>query len=110
MSSCKMSEKKSGGPVIIAAKIFVKSECVDDFKKLAEPLIVATRQEKGCIQYELYQCSSDSTVFFFYEVYADKAAQELHSGSGYLATFSELRKDMLSKPSEVTIYDVAGVR
>lgn len=110
LSGCSSSGQESDGQVIIAAKMHVKEDCIGEFKKIAAPLIEATRQEEGCVRYELYQDASDSTVFFFYEVYADRAAQELHSGSDYLGLFSEQRADMLSQPSNVTIYDVVGTR
>lgn len=110
LAGCGSRAGKSDGPVIIAARMHVKGACVSAFKQLAAPLIETTRQEKGCLEYNLYQDASDSTVFFFYEVYADRAAQELHSGSEYLARFSQERAAMLCGPSEVTIYDGARKR
>lgn len=109
-AGCCSSSGDTEGPVIIAAKMHVKRECVGDFKRLAAPLIETTRQEEGCLEYNLYQDASDSTVFFFYEVYADRAAQELHSGSDYLARFVQERAPMLCSPSEATIYDGARKR
>lgn len=109
-TGCITSSGTSDGPVIIAARMHVKSECVGAFKQLAAPLIETTRQEPGCLQYDFYQEAQDSTVFFFYEVYADRAAQELHSGSDYLARFVQARAPMLSSPSEATIYDGARKR
>lgn len=93
------------GPVIIAARLYVKSGSIGEFKRLAAPLIEATRQEKGCLQYDLYQDISDSTAFFFYEVYADRDAQELHSGSEYLARFIREREPLVCDESEVNVYD-----
>lgn len=102
---CPDGNGKSDGPVIIAARLYVKSGSIGEFKRLAAPLIEATRQEKGCLQYDLYQDISDSTAFFFYEVYADRDAQELHSGSEYLARFIREREPLVCDESEVNVYD-----
>lgn len=103
---CRQAGKGNGdGPVIITSRICVKNGCTEEFKSLAAPLIEATRQEKGCLRYELYRDASDSTVFFFYEVYADRAAQEFHSGSSYLDQFKRGREKLVRCPSEVDIYD-----
>ena len=82
-----------------------ESACVGEFKRLAAPLIEATRQEDGCLQYTLYQDSSDSTVFFFYEVHADRANNELHSSSEYLERFVNDQKPLVYGVSDVTVYD-----
>lgn len=102
---CQDGKREADGPVIIASRMHVKSGCIGEFKKIAAPLIEATRQEEGCLQYDLYQDSSDSTVFFFYEVYADRTAQELHSASEYLARFKSERQQLVCGPSDVTVYD-----
>ena len=55
--------------VVLIAKNTVKEGLQQEFLKLAKKMTVKTRQEKGCISYDLASDQSDAQVFYFIEKY-----------------------------------------
>ena len=53
--------------VVLIAKNTVKEGLQQEFLKLAKEMTVKTRQEKGCISYDLASDQSDAQVFYFIE-------------------------------------------
>jgi quinol monooxygenase YgiN len=72
----------------IVARVKVKEEKVKDFLELTKPLVEATRNEPGCISYELFQSASDPSSFIFYEEYKDDSAFNAHGNSDHFKTFA----------------------
>ena len=64
--------------VVLIAKNTVKEGLQQEFLKLAKEMTVKTRQEKGCISYDLASDQSDAQVFYFIEKYQDEKAVEFH--------------------------------
>ena len=62
--------------VVLIAKNTVKEGLQQEFLKLAKEMTVKTRQEKGCISYDLASDQSDAQVFYFIEKYQDEKAVE----------------------------------
>lgn len=91
--------------VIIAAKMEIKADSIKSFKDIAKPLIEATKQEKGCIKYSLYQDSCNPSVFFFFEEYKNEEAYIYHSKQKYLEVFKERRAPMLVSKPDAVIYN-----
>ena len=58
---------------------FVKSELL----KLIEP----TRNEKGCLQYDLHQDNEDPAVFIFYENWESRELWQEHMKNSHLAEY-----------------------
>lgn len=47
-------------------------------------LLDPTREEGGCLQYDLHRSSDDSSVFVFYETWKSRQDLELHLAKPYL--------------------------
>ena len=73
---------------------------------LTEQVGVVLKSEPGCLVYRLHRSTKDPELFFFYEVYRDEAAFELHRKTPHLAAYRERReKDGLTAgPAQVEIY------
>ena len=78
----------------VIARIFIKNESIAAFKRRAAEIIAKTRDEKGCLFYNLFEDVSHAGEFLFYEEYADQAALDIHFKSEYLATFRKNIGDM----------------
>ena len=72
--------------VVLIAKNTVKEGLQQEFLKLAKEMTVKTRQEKGCISYDLASDQSDAQVFYFIEKYQDEKAVEFHRATEYFRT------------------------
>ena len=87
----------------VIARLFIKNESIESFKKQAAVIIQKTRKEKGCLFYSLFQDVSSPGEFLFYEEYARQDALDIHSNSEYLKTFRTIVSNMQSKEKVVDI-------
>ncbi len=93
---------------IIAAKIYIKPEKVNEFTKMFQAMIDSTLKEPGCTGYQLYQSPYEKTSFLVYENYKNQAAIDAHFAAPYFKSFGDKVGPLTSKPTEIVIYDVAG--
>jgi quinol monooxygenase YgiN len=62
-----------------------------ELRKLIEP----TRQEAGCVQYDLHRSTEDPQVFLFFENWESKSQWDDHMGSAHLQGFLKATDGML---------------
>ena len=62
----------------IVAKVVAKPESVDQVCSILSDLVEPTRNELGCINYELLQNRTDQTDFTFVEEWESDAAIDAH--------------------------------
>lgn len=60
-------------------------ESKDELQRELLALVGPTRKEEGCICYDLHVDEDDSSLFFFYEKWASKAAHAAHDKSAHVA-------------------------
>ena len=88
--------------VVLLAKSRLLEGKQQEFIAVAEKLVKATREESGCLYYDLVQDASDDTVFYFVEKYQDEAAVKAHQNSEHFQTFVPMMNAFRVGPSEVT--------
>lgn len=62
----------------VIAQDFIKPEFVDAVMPLYRELVEKTRQEEGCVAYDLFIDQKDSGHFVFIEEWPDRAALDVH--------------------------------
>ncbi len=67
------------------------------------------RKEKGCLRYDLHTLKDGSGTLMFYEIWADKAAFAAHGVAPHMTAYRERVKDLLAKPTDVTIWSAEDV-
>ncbi len=68
-----------GSAVIkVVATLVSRSDKVDDTKAALSALVGPTREEAGCVSYELFQSNDDPTEFVTVEEWTDDAAIDRH--------------------------------
>lgn len=92
---------------IIAAKIYIKPEKVNEFTKMFQGMIDSTLKEPGCTQYQLYQNPYNKNSFLVFETYKNQAAIDAHFAASYFKSFGEKIGAFTSQATEIVIYDVA---
>jgi (4S)-4-hydroxy-5-phosphonooxypentane-2,3-dione isomerase len=103
-ASCKAANNSK----IIAAKIYIKPEKVTEFTTLFKGMTEKTLAEPGCTGYQLYQNPYENTTFLVFETYKNQAAIDAHFAAVYFKEFGEKVGPLVTKPSEITIFDVAA--
>ncbi len=88
--------------ILLIAKNTVQEGKQQEFVALAKEMIVNTRQEDGCIYYDLVADQNDEQVYFFIEKYKDEAAVEYHRGTEYFQTIVPKLGALRVKPSELS--------
>ncbi|MGP4717266.1 putative quinol monooxygenase [Psychrobacter sp. T6-6] len=72
----------------IIAHITAKDNGVALVKSELEKLIPITRDEEGCIHYDLFQDNDNPAHFMFHESWATRELWQVHMGNPHLKDFS----------------------
>lgn len=84
-------------PLTIVANIHAKAGqeqlVASELPKLLEP----TRQETGCIQYDLHRDNDDPAHFMFYEIWETHDLWQAHKHTAHIAAYRDATKDALEK-------------
>ena len=90
--------------VRVVARVISKPDSVEPVRKVLSEQVGPTRQEAGCIQYDLMQNVADPTDFTFYEEWASAEHLAAHSASPHLARSRPLLEGHLACPTDVRRY------
>lgn len=88
----------------IVAKNSVKKSQVETFKVLTKELILKSKEEEGCIAYDLYEDMNNPTVLTFIEIWADERAIEQHSKSEHFKKIVPKLGKLVDGEKEVKLY------
>src|ERR1700676_4099325 len=84
------------------AKPGQEARLLQELKRLPEP----TREEAGCITYELHESQSDPALFVFYENWASQAALDAHSSSPHLEALLKMVPELVEGRPAITKWTV----
>lgn len=91
--------------IYVIAKSVAKSDKTEETKVAMKALLAPTREEEGCIQYDLHQDLDKPEVFFFYERWESRDLLERHLKTPHLQKWGQQQQDLLAIPMEVFIMD-----
>ncbi len=92
-------------PIHVIARHFARPDQMERAREILLSLIAPSRAEAGCLKYELLQNIDNPTDFTFVETFVDRAALNMHASSPYVSGLAGQLKDLVAKPSEVSIYE-----
>jgi quinol monooxygenase YgiN len=72
-----------------------KQQHIDQFKAILLELVVESRKEEACIQYDLHQSTDDPALFIFHEEWASKEALEVHNLTAHINKFIKDSVDII---------------
>jgi quinol monooxygenase YgiN len=90
----------------LIARTIALPDKVELVKAILLELIEPTRQETGCIKYELLQNQSDPTEFTIVEEWASDEALQAHGNSAHLKTAVSKLENVIAGPLDVRRYDL----
>lgn len=96
----RIRELETKPAVRIVAKWTIRPDKMKEFMTLAFALIAASRNENGCLSYELVQSLDDDNTIAFLESYSSEAAVGVHNTSKH---FKELVPKMMLCSSEMDV-------
>lgn len=71
----------------ITGNILAKADKVERVKSELLKLIETTRNETGCIQYDLHQDNENPAYFMFYENWESRDLWQIHMNAPHLAAY-----------------------
>lgn len=89
----------------VVAKNFIKEDKVNDAIELYKELVNLTREEEGCIKYELCQDEKDATILTMIEEWENKDVLEKHFNTEHFTRIVPKVKEFTIKDTEVTVYN-----
>ncbi|HEU0121979.1 MAG TPA: putative quinol monooxygenase [Bryobacteraceae bacterium] len=98
-----MSEETKTDKIDVVAHIHAAPGHEAVVREALESFVAPTRQEEGCLRYDLFQDLSDPLKFTFIEEWTSQAALEQHSRSAHIAAGRARMEGKLSGPSWVQV-------
>lgn len=90
----------------VIARVKARSDYVAQVRDVLRALVDATRQESGCLSYELLQNNSDPTEFVFVERWANAQAEQAHFVTPHLLSALKQLVGLLASEPQIGRYGV----
>lgn len=89
----------------VVAHIIALPDHINEVKSILLALIEPTRQEVGCLEYELYQNRHDPTDFTFVEKWTDETALNNHLKNHHIQNALSQVEGLLASPPDIRRFD-----
>jgi quinol monooxygenase YgiN len=83
--------------VTVVAKVIAKSESIETVKTELIKILAPTRQEEGCIEYNLHQDNENPALFIFYETWENLSCLENHMNTDHFKNFAHAVGSMVEE-------------
>lgn len=97
----------SDGHIVLNVHMQAAPGREEDLARELQALVAPTRQERGCLAYELHRDPEAPGRFMFYEKFVDQAALDAHIGSPHFNKWKQYRE---AGPDPVAITQVTRWR
>ena len=87
--------------IYLSAVFHIKENSMMDAIELLKKLVIETRREKGCIQYDLYEDNRNKGVFFIHENWESNEDLHNHQVSEHMMKFREAIVSLIENPTLV---------
>jgi len=88
----------------VVAEMKAKPGKEEELRAAAMALIQPTRNEDGCVQYDLHVNTADPSRLVFYENWTSLEHLASHAASVHLKAFGAIAGDLLEFPARVETY------
>lgn len=87
--------------IYLTALVKCKAGTTAQMKKFLDKLVAASLKEEACLQYELYQSTTDENQFIFHETWATQEGLDQHVKQEHFQLFSKQIPDILDGPLSI---------
>ena len=89
--------------IVVIAELHARAGQEEELEQVLRKMIAPTREEAGCIRYELNKSLSDPAVFVFYERWRDQAALDEHLKTPHMSVLHPRAGELQDVPAKVFI-------
>lgn len=100
-----MSDRK-----IVFASFRPKTGAAEPLDGLLRWMAEHTRNEEGCVQYDLFRVDGDDVSYHLFERYRDAEALDAHRAADYYKRYRAEVADLLTQPIEVLVLNEVDVQ
>lgn len=90
----------------VVARITALPDKADEVRSILLALIEPTRNEAGCLSYELLRNNADPTDFTFVEEWSSDATLDAHMATPHLQNAVAQTASLLSEPPDIRRYSL----
>ncbi|MBV9385698.1 MAG: antibiotic biosynthesis monooxygenase [Chroococcidiopsidaceae cyanobacterium CP_BM_ER_R8_30] len=94
--------------ICVVARFVALPEKAETLKAVLLELVEPTRQEAGCLKYELFQNQSEPTDFTFVEEWASNDALDTHLESAHIKALSNQLDGLIAAEPDICRYTLVG--
>lgn len=87
--------------IYLTAIIKIKPEHFNEVKSILDNMVIQTRKETACLQYDLHQGIDDKNVFVFYEIWENQEGLDKHNNQSYIKEFGAIVKEKLQELPQI---------
>ena len=80
--------------IYLTALVKSKPGKAEQLKAILKNMVVESRKEDACIQYDLHQSTDDENLFIFQEEWASAEGLEAHNQQPYLTDFAKVAPEL----------------
>lgn len=93
MSLSAQSGSTADVPVVILVTVEIQPDRLEEFRNVMEIDAVGsmTRENGGCLRFDVLESASQPNKFYFYEVYKNAAAVDAHKASEHFAKWTAFK-------------------
>ncbi len=91
--------------VSVFASFYPKPESQDAFLALMAGMVRDTRDEPGCLRYDLFSGVGEDGGYHLFEIYADAGALDAHRAAAYFKAYRAAAPDLLAEPIGVLVLE-----
>ena len=89
--------------IYLSAIIHIKENALMDAVELLKKLVIETRKEKGCIQYDLFEDNRNKGILFIHETWESNEDLHNHQVSDHMMRFRGGISSLLENPNRVYV-------
>ncbi len=89
--------------IVLIARLKVKADKIEQAKAAALKIVADSRNEAGCINYDIHQSVEDETVFFWHETWANQAAIDEHFATPFFQEFFAVVGEVAAEPPQINL-------
>lgn len=92
--------------VTVLARFRAKKGMEDKLRSEIMALVMPTRSEEGCLNYDLHQSREEEGLFVLYENWVSKEALDEHLEKPYLVAFKEKAPELMDGPLDISLWQM----
>lgn len=98
----------NAAPLTVVATLKAKPGREAEVRQVLLALIPPTRQEPGCLNYDLHQAIGDPATFLFHENWASKQHLDDHLARPHLRALLARAEELFAEPPQIALWEKIG--